>query len=559
MKKFLKYCLFILPASALLVILVISCDKEMGLKDTPTKTYSDASIMTGPGSEGIMEFAPETPNPYTIENMQAALIELHNQNSLDCDVSLFNIRVTHTYIRFEPQDSIQFGMLIQDSSLVLFDYPMDRRIIKGGTYYRNTSLPEGQLDYQWTCVPVGKLLPANVPHVVLSELYLPEEDPELVQYYDTEFDDCITLLIDQALKRTGNYDTLNYTGAMTNGGVIVTLKKTSKWTPSGRIRLKDDNININIGLRGVKVRANRWFETRESLTDVFGNFNILHEFRYPVNYSIKWERHDYNIRSGRHGQAYFNGPKQTGAWNLDIVSGLSWFYGQVHRGAFDYYYNNPTGLRTPPTNGFLGSRIAIGVIDETSRAHYDKRQRNWFGPEIFMYTSGTDFEGNTYTPSSFWLYKTTIHELAHASHFNISHPDYRNTDAMVKESWAIGVAWSFYRLKYPDLVTDEAASYQEIRLQNCPDGIDVVNWGERKYTPLVIDLIDNYNQRFRVDPGNLDYPIDNVTGYTIRNIEDALVNKRTMNDWRDALKINKPTGVTNAQIDELFLNYTPLQ
>jgi hypothetical protein len=32
-----------------------------------------------------------------------------------------------------------------------------------------------------------------------------------------------------------------------------------------------------------------------------------------------------------------------------------------------------------------------------------------------------------------------------------------------------------------------------------------------------------------------------------------------MDAWRDELKANKPSGVTDAQIDELFANYTPLQ
>jgi hypothetical protein len=33
----------------------------------------------------------------------------------------------------------------------------------------------------------------------------------------------------------------------------------------------------------------------------------------------------------------------------------------------------------------------------------------------------------------------------------------------------------------------------------------------------------------------------------------------TMNAWRDQLKTSKPSGVTDAQLDELFLNFTPLQ
>jgi hypothetical protein len=429
---------------------------------------------------------------------------------------------------------------------------MDRTITKGGTYYRDPSVPEGQPNYQWCCVAADKTLPSEVPYDVLAELYIPEEDPNLVQYYETDFDDCITRLIDEALKRTGNYDTSSNYGGMTSGGVLYkSLPK--KWTPAGTIRLTDNILNNTTGLRGVKARAHRWFETREQLTDANGNFNVGHKFRYPVDYSIKWERNDFNIRSGNHGQAYFNGPKQRGDWNLDIVSGLSWHYGQVHRGAFDYYYNNTTGLRTPPTKGFLGSRIAIGVYDECERADYRRWQRLWFGPEIRMYNRRANCDARNAQEQ----YRTTIHELAHASHFNLSHWHYRNTDDMVKESWAVGVAWSFDRLKYPPPLTID---FQDLRLQNAPvpRRFDVVNWGERRYTPVVIDLIDNFDQRVN-NGGNTDFPVDSVSGYTIRNIEDALVQKRTMNAWRDQLKTNKPTGVTDAQIDELFLNFTPLQ
>jgi len=537
-----------------------SCRKEFTEKSQTSSepiSYSDISMITGPGSEDNMEFAAQTPNPYTLPNMQAALDSLALRNELQCDITKFQIRATHKYIKFKPVDSIQFGLLIQDTSLILFDYPMDRRITKGGTYYRDPNVLEGQPNYQWTCVNIDKALPTGIPYDIISDLYIPEEDPNLIQYYNTEFDHCITLLIDEALKRTGNYDTSNYYGGMTSGGDLVSIKLPTKWTPSGRIRLSDDVLSNNTGLRGVKARAHRWFEVREQLTDANGNFNVGHQFRYPVDYSIKWERNDFNIRSGRHGQAYFNGPHQRGDWNLDIVNNnnfVSWFYGQVHRGAFDYYYNNTLGIESPPKNGFLGSRIAIGVLNKKGRAFFRKENRNWVGPEIYMYTSEEDGNGNISIPSSLRLYETIIHELAHASHFNLSHWHFRNSADMVQESWAVGVAWSFARLKYTN-----AMSLQWLRLQSDTDEFDVVHWGERQYTPLVIDLIDNINQRTSNGSGNTDFPIDNVTGFTIATIEDALTQRRTMDAWRDELKANKPSGVTDAQIDELFANYTPLQ
>ncbi|MHB1277075.1 MAG: hypothetical protein ACYC1Q_01605 [Bacteroidia bacterium] len=484
--------------------------------------------------------------------MQIALDSLIANNELNCDTSIFNIRVTHKYIKFKPQDSIQFGQLIQDTTIILFDYPMDRKLTKAGTYYKDPSLTEEQPNFQWTCVTVNKVLPSGIPYDVLADLYLPEEDPFLVQYYETPFDDCITKLVETSMKLTGNWDTTENKTTVTSGGIQY-KKLPAKWTPAGRIRLSDDVLNNTTGLHGVKARAHRWFEVREKLTDANGDFNIGHQFRYDVNYSIKWERNDYNIRSGKHGQAYFNGPKQKGNWNLDIVSGLSWHYGQVHRGAFDYYYNNPTGLRTPPTNGFLGSRIAIGVFDECDRADYRHWQRLWFGPEIRMYNRW----GSCDARNAQEQYRTTIHELAHASHFNLSHWHFRNSANMVQESWAVGVAWSFDRLKYGN-----PQGLQGLRLQNAPlingSQFDVIHWGERQYTPVAVDLIDNFDQR-SANGGNTDFPVDSVSGYTIRNIEDALIQRRTMDAWRDQLKVNKPTGVTDAQIDQLFGNYTPLQ
>lgn len=544
----------------LICSIISACQKDvdnMSAYKNESISYFSNSMLTGDGAEGIMELAPETPNPYTLENMQAALIELQNLNSLGCDASIFNIRVTHKYIRFEPQDSIQMGLLIQDTTLILFDYPLDRKIIKGGTYYRDPAVPEGQPNYQWTCVSVQKDLPQGVPYVVISDLYLPEEDENLVQYYDTEIDGSINLLIEEALRRTGNLDTTNYYGGVTDGDDKSTFGWPSKWTPKGRIRLTDNVLNNISGLNGVKVKVHRWFEVRECLTNRSGDFNILHKFRYPVNYSIKWERNDFQIRSGSFGQAYFNGPYKNGDWNLDIVNGISWHYGHVHRAAIDYYYNNPTSLRRPPLNGFLGMRLTFGVYDECDRADYRHWQRLWFGPEIRMYSKWNSCDAR----SSQDQYRTAIHELAHASHFNMSHWHFRNSANMMQESWAVGVAWVFEILKYPNPI-----DLQNLMLQNAPliNGVrfDVINWGERQYTPLVIDLIDDINQRANQksnNGGNADFPIDNVSSYNIRTIEDALNTRITMEAWRDALKNSKPSGISNAQVDELFSNYIPLQ
>jgi hypothetical protein len=50
---------------------------------------------------------------------------------------------------------------------------------------------------------------------------------------------------------------------------------------------------------------------------------------------------------------------------------------------------------------------------------------------------------------------------------------------------------------------------------------------------------------------------DNVTGLTLRQVENALINARTLEHWRDAL-LNMNTGVRGADINNLFNFYITL-
>ncbi len=154
-------------------LFLISCRKdalENDEKNNNQNLNSVNSSVSNTGTEKMMEFAAQTPNPYTLQNMQAALSSLAERNLSQCNLSRFVVRTTHKYIKFKPEDSIQFGLLIQDTSLILFDYPMDRKIIRGGTYYRDPSIPVGKPNYQWTCVKVEKALPSGIPFELLSNL-----------------------------------------------------------------------------------------------------------------------------------------------------------------------------------------------------------------------------------------------------------------------------------------------------------------------------------------------------------------------------------------------------
>ena len=73
--------------------------------------------------------------------------------------------------------------------------------------------------------------------------------------------------------------------------------------------------------------------------------------------------------------------------------------------------------------------------------------------------------------------------------------------------------------------------------------------GIDNYSSIFIDLIDNHNQN-GINGGTI---TDNVTGYSMSGIENGfLKHVYGYSSLRDQLKANKPSGVSDTQIDELL-------
>jgi hypothetical protein len=134
----------------------------------------------------------------------------------------------------------------------------------------------------------------------------------------------------------------------------------------------------------------------------------------------------------------------------------------------------------------------------------------------------------TYTRQSIDTYSTVIHELGHASHWNMNTSSFRDVpdnEARIKESWARGVEWELTRMVYPFYRAPEIRP---------------------KYTLIVMDMIDNDN-RF----GNTFTLGESVNSYTIRQIEDALDGQKSWVNWKNNIK-NKYENGTENNLDALF-------
>ncbi|MDO4782935.1 MAG: hypothetical protein Q4A09_06950 [Capnocytophaga felis] len=220
-----------------------------------------------------------------------------------------------------------------------------------------------------------------------------------------------------------------------------------------------------------------------------------------------------------------DGPKTKGSWNVDMRGDKYEFYATIFRAAHHYYYEDIKGLRRPPLNGFWKTQMKLRAYMENNTSsngnHSAARRFLGLGSAIKIYNP----ERN-----SMDIYGTVIHELAHASHWDMDKSGYNGSSDIVAESWARGVQWDLTRMVYP----------------NYRGGPFI----RPNYTQVVVDMIDPNYPSYELNANNGLWN-DNVQGYTIRQIEDALIGQKTWNGWRDNI-IRMYNNETENNLPALF-------
>jgi len=174
-------------------------------------------------------------------------------------------------------------------------------------------------------------------------------------------------------------------------------------------------------------------------------------------------------------------------------------------------------------------------------------------PNILVYRNGG---GREYASDE--IFSTTIHELAHTTHWrvmNLGPVQFFQVSANIRESWAVGVEWRITSLEYRSRgIANYGTENYEISA-SYPLDRAYQYWTRNlnaTYTPLFIDLLDNFNQ----SSGDSSLPNDPITGYTLLGIESTFL-KHTygLSSLSNNLKAHKPAGITDAQIDLFISNY----
>lgn len=467
-------------------------------------------------------------NPYSVTNMKRALDSVKAKMIISKtakSTSDFDIETSHLYVKIEPKNAAEEALMKKDTAQNFFDYPLDYEFTEEVLKEIGTNNPDVIGSY-YVSVPKDYVFPAGIKTTVIEKLYIPEQDP----YFDnttgtgkvskstiSSKEDLLGNLLIEAFKLTHNEAQLGLKSTST--GKSSWWIFGSKWRPSGKITMWDNSLNRVVPVEGAQVLIRQWFTVDSGITDVNGNFSTG-TVRGESRYILQWERQYYDIRNDTFGQAETRGPsKKNESWNFNITDPKDIHFAMVHRAAHHYYYKDIKGLTRP----FSLLRMKIAAIDKDS----DEKGINgdhsfWRGiggvlPTIRIYQRNFCDE----------YYGTTIHELAHSSHFRMNGwYTFEKTDDKVKESWARGVQWELSRMVYP--------FYNEDRV-NLPN-----------YTLVVRDLIDSdgiFEKRFT--PGEF------VSGYTINQLENSLMDQRTFNNWKNKIK-NDYENPTENNLDNVF-------
>ena len=495
-------------------------------------------------------------NPFTVENMQAAynILKAGAQEIGTVNIS----KPTHKYIKFMPQDSVQLELIEADTTLDLYSYPLDYEILSEGTDYIDPELPEGQPQYRYAAVPWNYTIPKNVNFQLLAELYIPEATAATRGDSGLTEED-VELLIEQAEVLAGND--------------IEPETRASKYRPAGRIRVWDDALNTYIGLEGVKVRARRWFTTHRGYTNAEGYYSCNGRFKRPANYSIVWERTYWDIRSGTFGQAYYNGPKKKGNWNLDIAKNKSLRYATIHRAAFFYWYRPD----------YMVEFLSRPIHSRKVKICYYHKQGNgingdyWASigagilPDIRIY--GKNSSGWRETQ---FIFGNVIHELTHAAHLKaVGRVKFLMQKNILKESWARYVQMLLtdreYERYHHVLHETEVVRMGPYMIKFMKaDEWNLQDWNvydkDKDYTPLFIDLADGSNQRqyaqMKKWPNANLYINDKIGGIAPAVLEDAMHRAYTVKALKDNIEDLKTDtglyGITDESLREFFEVYLSL-
>ncbi len=520
------------------LIALVACQKGLEPIESPTIS-SEQAAYSAPQDLFISQceeavIGERIPNPLSIENMRKAFSNL--PEATKSGFSENDLVPTHHYIAFTPsnEDELYAVKGIKEEEMLIFHYPLDYEVSDGLITPDSRFMVNGY-SYVWAYVPIDyDLSKISCPYIYYYDIYSPEYDAPI-----TKSQKALPMNLREELEKASY--------AMCGLSITPVIQTKAGVHPSGYIKFWDLDSNSYKGVDGFKVRAVRGLHSCFMNTDATGYFTTDDTFQYAFQYEVYFRRTDFEIRKNdTTSEIILKYSNYTGPINLNYSDDDLCFYAAIDRAAIVYYYLNNCGLRRPPMESDNTARLAIqAIVDEDDPDVYglfyiNNRVILSERPKIHIYKKSDNARR-----ANIDIFATTVHELAHASHWRGNKTTFNATDNQVIESFARGVQWIITSAYYPGYV--------------------VPFYARQSYTGIVQDLIDGTgtkesNISATWVNGTLQYSYsyksyyDHVTGFTPAQIEEAVRISKTWNEWQYNIRVNNPGITSSVYLSDAF-NY----
>lgn len=505
-------------------------------------------------------------DPYTVENMNKALQMsiAQKRGAALASVAELQLEANFLYVRFLPYGKQGVAELKKyDTSLVLFKHPMDYKPIQKPAVYIDPSLPDSVIPY-FATVPVDYVF-GPTKYEVIKELFLVE--PDECDGEDCEDDTLDSLGFERALLKKKQGVTQSTASKLLDLGVSLREVEWTSLEMTGnlehRLKLEDRNLGENpkmawslfssakkfggqlqfeddiLGVQplvGVRVTGGYSYYWREAHTDKNGKFKIPEKWSFSIDYEANFDSDDFLLEDGHsiYGEDLeIEKNDKRSDWN-ETFTGNKAKWCVVWTAAYQYWYGDNYGLKRPRQNEWWNQSLDIWVYYKNNEDYIDDVGDS---KGEYAYSPITErIAVRSYQQSSLNIYTTTIHEIAHSSHYwnmkttnasQLQVQEYANLPGKLKESYTRGIEWFLTNKRYKSTYN----TYWE------PSYFG-------NYTGIFQDLVDSDG---KIAKSNIN---ETVSGFTVPQLEKALFQVKSLNAFMLKLQNLYPSKETGPHYSE---------
>lgn len=386
--------------------------------------------------------------------------------------------------------------------------------------------------------PVDKPLPCELDYEIDYEVYLPPYESDMTRSISSHSElsrSALQILEDEAISLALGIDV---PARIETRGVVRTL--------TGTVYQYDTTAAKNVGVPNLRIRFQLGTNIYETYTQSNGYFSITNDIPATATFNFVHQQVKWKITPENSTTPIVESMGTVGSNNnITAVYYLQLPTLEIHR-AVNYYMSGVHGL-TVCYYASGGIRIrALSYSSGTTTTGYFSYSENNDPSYITIY--------NMNRGSTARVCGTVLHELGHWIMWHKksgNYKRYKNTHKFIRESWASYAGWHMGYLYYSKLGWLPKSIDEDITGQSRQEWQKTLSTQLAFYSPLFVDLSDDYNQYTTYTLYNSD-PISKVPVSVIMEIANEPLT------WADCRsKIQSYVGVyyTSAQFNTFIAPY----